>query len=271
MNYRHAYHAGNLADVVKHLTLCTLITRMAEKVAPICFFDTHAGAGIYDLQAAPAQKTNEAAAGVLALRQFHKQKVLQPLQQVLAAFPARFYPGSPAIFRHYLRPRDHLILIEKHPEDAALLTTPFHRDTRIHIHCRDGWEALQALIPPREKRLLVLIDPPYERSDDIEQAIAAMIGVQRHMPQACFALWYPIKDLIQVGHWHEQVAGSGIKKILRAEMFFKAPCEGLFGSGMLLITPPWQIEQNLAPAYVALKPLLAADAPAARIDWLVEE
>lgn len=276
MNYRHIYHAGGLADLIKHIILAHLLKRLAEKPAAFCVLDTHAAIGLYDLESEAAKKTGEAAAGILPFSALPQHESLQPFQAVLEACnhgslkPVRFYPGSPAIIRHYLRKDDRFLAIEKHPEDAAQLRALFAGDTRIHIHLRDGWEAMQALIPPREKRALAFIDPPYEKPDEMDEALTTIGKAYAKMPHALFALWYPLKDPIATGALHEHFANSIYKKVLRVDVPYA--CAGdarrMYGSGMILINPPFQLEAQLRSAFSALAPLFEPGTTPPILEWL---
>lgn len=273
MNYRHHFHAGSLADLVKHLTLSHLLKRLCQKPAPYCVIDTHAAAGLYDLRAPDANKTGEADVGIRAYQQRPAIPAHQPLNDVLNACGHDVYPGSPAIIRHYLREHDKLIAIEKHPEDALKLKNAIGIDPRITIQTRDAWDAMRALIPTPEKRLLVFIDPPYEQPDENEQAFKAIKAAHTKMSHAMFALWYPLKDAVETGILQERFANCGIKKILRADVPFsnKQLPNKMNGSGMIIINPPYQLEDELRAAYDGLAPLFAPDTKPAIIDWLAGE
>ncbi|MDX1921863.1 MAG: 23S rRNA (adenine(2030)-N(6))-methyltransferase RlmJ [Alphaproteobacteria bacterium] len=273
MNYRHHFHAGSLADIVKHITLSHLLIRLHQKPAPFCVIDTHAAAGLYDLTHANAEKTGEAQAGIIPYLKLPPEQTHAPFRAVLDKYGKNTYPGSPAIVQHYLREQDKLVAIEKHPEEAAKLQSMLGYDKRMTIHTRDAWDAMRALIPTPEKRLLVFIDPPYEQPDENEQAFAAIKGAHAKMAHAVFALWYPLKDAVETGILQERFAASGIKKILRADVPFsnKTLPNKMNGSGMIIINPPYQIENDLRAAYAALMPLCAPDTKPAIIDWLAGE
>ena len=273
MNYRHHFHAGSLADLVKHITLSILLKRLCLKPAPYCVMDTHAAAGLYDLRAPDATKTGEADAGIFAYQKLPPCSAHQPFNDVLKAVGADTYPGSPAIIRHYLREQDKLIAIEKHPKEAVKLQATLDNDPRITIHTRDAWGAMRALIPTPEKRLLVFIDPPYEQPDENEQAFNAIKAAYAKMSHAMFALWYPIKDAVETGILQERFAKCGIKKILRADVSFSnqpLPSK-MNGCGMIIINPPFEIEAELSATYDGLMPLFAQGTKPAIIDWLVGE
>lgn len=273
MNYRHHFHAGSLADLVKHITLSHLLKRLVQKPAPFCVMDTHAAAGLYDLSAPEASKTGEADAGIIAYRNLAPHRAHTPFNDVLNAMDDNVYPGSPVIIRHYLREHDKLLAIEKHPEEALKLQAALGHDPRITIHTRDAWEAMRALIPTPEKRLLVFIDPPYEKPNEHLQAFTAITAAYAKMNHAIFALWVPLKDAVETGRLHERFAHAGIKKILRADVSFSNTVlsDKMNGSGMIIINPPFQIEDDLRAAYDDLLPLCAPDTKPAIIEWLAGE
>ncbi|NDE90598.1 MAG: 23S rRNA (adenine(2030)-N(6))-methyltransferase RlmJ [Alphaproteobacteria bacterium] len=273
MNYRHHFHAGSLADLVKHITLSHLLKRLGQKPAPFCVMDTHAAAGLYDLNHPDAHKTGEATAGIDPYLKLSPSPAHAPFNDVLNVLPPHTYPGSPAIIRHFLRAQDKLIAIEKHPEEALKLQSTLGNDARIIIQTRDAWGAMRALIPTPEKRLLVFIDPPYEQPDEHAQAFKAITTAHAKMSHAIFALWYPLKDAVETGIMQERFAQSGIKKILRADVPFSNEIlpNKMNGSGMIIINPPFQIQDDLRTAYHALAPLCATGTKPAIIDWLAGE
>jgi 23S rRNA (adenine2030-N6)-methyltransferase len=274
MNYRHAYHAGGLLDLVKHLTLSHILKRLALKPAAFCVMDTHAAAGLYNLRGEEAQKTNEASIGAFAFLRLPEHPALAPLKDAIARHnpdgETRFYPGSPAIIRHFMRDDDRLIVIEKHAEEAEKLRRFLRGDPQVHLHLRDAFEAMKALLPVPEKRLLVFIDPPYEKPDEMDAAINAIRAAHARVSHGVYALWYPLKDVVATGQLHDRLAATGIPNILRADVAFsKDPLPGkVYGSGMILINPPYQLEDDLREAYAALKPLFGDGAPGAKVEWL---
>ncbi|MBI3419726.1 MAG: 23S rRNA (adenine(2030)-N(6))-methyltransferase RlmJ [Proteobacteria bacterium] len=280
MNYRHAYHAGNLADIFKHLTLAHLLVQLRDKDTPFCVIDTHAGAGSYDLRGTEALKTCEAQSGAFAFAKLEPDAALAPLQEVLAKWnlgisfgkdfqekQLRFYPGSPAIIQHYARANDRLLAVEKHPEENKKLRKMLSPYFNAQIHQRDAWEAMGALIPPPEKRALVFIDPPYEQPDEMEKAFTAISKAYERMAHAVFALWYPVVDDIAVASLKEKFASSGIPKILCLEAEF-SPRKTLRGCGLILINPPWKMGEKLSEALNLLQPLFAESSAPAELSWL---
>ena len=290
MNYRHAYHAGNFADVLKHAVLLALIEAMRSKPAPFCVIETHAGSGSYALDSKEAGKTGEYKDGIsrLLYPDLHGGKAdaaaLPPLlrrwlDSVLAVAGneegLKVYPGSPLQIANALRADDSAQLCELQSEEASRLAELFHRDARIHTHQRNGYEALKALLPPKEKRGLVLIDPPYEAQEaeykQLEQAIR--LCMQR-WPTGVYAIWYPIKLRSQVQPFLRWLPRSGAKRVLRAELLLHpddSPLR-LNGSGMVILNAPWKFDDVLRQSMQAMARLLSKDRPAEwKLDWLLQE
>ena len=276
MNYRHAYHAGNFADVFKHIVLVKMIQHLRAKEAPFCVIDTHAGRGMYDLSSPEAARTREHLGGIGRVKR--SAATADYLDLVTSAaggnLPPTRYPGSPRIARSLLRPSDRLILAELHPEEHAALRREFARDSQVAIHQVDGYKMLNALLPPKERRGLVLIDPPYEAPGEYGHAVVALANAYRRWPTGLYALWYPIKQRPVVWSFHEQLAASRIRKVLVAEFLIRAEEDWnlLNGCGIAFVNPPWRFEDWLHD----LLPALAADlaepaAPPGSIQWLVPE
>jgi len=278
MNYRHAFHAGNFADVFKHTVLALLLKSLARKDAPFCYLDTHAGAGRYDLLNEAAQKTGEYRDGIERL---WNNPPLSGLEDYLAAVRAmnpagtlRYYPGSPAIARHLLRSQDRMVLVEQHPEEYERLKAEFANDRRATVQRQDGYAALKAFLPPREKRGLVLIDPPYESTDEYAQAVEGLRVAYARWSTGVYAIWYPIKDRAPIQGFHRQLTASGIRKMLVAE-FCPYPVDSAFrlnGSGIVIVNPPWQVDEVLDPLLPRLlEKLRRHPSGRAELSWLVPE
>ncbi|TAN06372.1 MAG: 23S rRNA (adenine(2030)-N(6))-methyltransferase RlmJ [Rhodanobacteraceae bacterium] len=277
MNYRHAFHAGNFADVFKHAILLLLLDALTAKAKPLCYFDTHAGRGSYALDAPEATRTGEWHNGIGRMLAVAHPAV--PLQRYLAAIrelhpddASRHYPGSPLLAAHALRAEDRLILCETQEREATALRGLLRRDRRAHVHVRDGYAALYALLPPAEKRGLVLIDPPFEVQDDDFAAIEAALA-QAHLrwPQGVYAVWYPIKSGRVVTPFHRQLASGPFDRVLVAEMLVQpddSPLR-LNGCGMLIANPPWKLDHGLRALLPALRTVLAQSPQASeRVFWL---
>ena len=281
MNYRHSYHAGNFADVAKHSLLVLLLEALGKKPAPWHYFDTHAGAGAYDLAAEAALRTGEAQSGILRL--WAARGSLPPAAERLCAIVAglnpglapgelpRYYPGSPWLAAALARDMDCLTLAELHPEDAQSLKAEFRRDKRTAVHLRDGYEMLSALTPPPERRGLVLMDPPYEVPDEFERLKKTLKSCYGRWPGGTYALWYPLKDEMARTRFLREVERSGLRRILYAELRLSAQTDSLGGSGLLVVNPPWQSEDAMRECLAALAKVLAPETGSARVDWLVPE
>ena len=317
MNYRHAFHAGNFADCMKHAVLVWLLRALARKPAAFAVLDTHAGAGWYALDDGPAQRTGEWRAGIARLLDDPPAPLVDYVGLVKAkgfapgphwgrrpqtpldfgtsdgtdeAENARFpkadrplvgfgatpqscrestsidpYPGSPALIRALLRPDDRLICCETHPEAAAALRRLFARDAQVSVHARDGWSALGALLPPAQKRGLVLIDPPYEQGGEHARLAAALATVAERFPAAIVAGWYPIKHLAPVRALHETIRLRGPRDTVAAELWLRDPTDParLNGCGLLVRHPPWHWDDAWPPLLAALLDRLGNGEPGA--------
>ena len=246
MNYRHAFHAGNFADCFKHALLIDLIECLCRKPAPFCILDTHAGSGRYDLDAEAARRTNEASTGILRLLDTPAPGVLAPYLDMVRRLG--LYPGSPLIERALLRPGDRLVCCERHPEEAALLRRLLARDPQVEVHERSGWEAIGALLPPKEKRGLVFIDPPFEARSEFADTMAALRTGHVRFGHGVFAVWYPVKQLAAVRLFHAEAKASGLRDIVAIEMLLRDPTgpERLNGCGLLVINPPYRFPEQAA-------------------------
>jgi 23S rRNA (adenine2030-N6)-methyltransferase len=275
MNYRHAFHAGNHADVLKHVALLALCDALLAKPAPVFALDTHAGRGLYALSGEAARRTAEADDGVAKLEASRAaagfapaiERYLGAIESCRGAHGADAYPGSPWLLAHALRDDDRIACCELQEEEAAALRHAFHFDPRVAVHRRDGYAAMKALLPPniegrRYARGLVLVDPPYEAQlAEFDMALAALKEGIARWPQGVFALWYPVKQrralqpFLRAAGKLAPKAGGG----LRVELLVRPDDSPLRmnGSGMLLLNPPWRIEATLAPALVQLHALLA--------------
>jgi 23S rRNA (adenine2030-N6)-methyltransferase len=276
MNYRHAYHAGNFADVFKHAILALVLEHAKLKPAPFCVLDTHAGIGRYDLQSPEAGKTGEWRKGIGRLLGPDADPIpaveaglLAPFLDVVRSENAEgglsTYPGSPLLARRLLRAQDRLVAAELHPEDCAALSRCFARDPQTRIMEIDGWLALKASLPPRERRGVILVDPPYEARDEMQSMLDGLAAAVRRFVGGTYLLWYPIKDTAQVERFHDALQALEISKILRAEILIREPLDThlLNGCGLMIVNPPWTLADRLE----ALLPFLAerlAVAPGSR-------
>ena len=281
MNYRHVYHAGNFADVVKHAVLALLLEHLKHKDKPFFVLDTHAGIGRYDLASEEARKTAEADGGIGRL--WAAPRVPPELEGYLAAVAAlnagskgapRWYPGSPLLLRRLLRPHDRLVAVELHPDDAAKLAAEFRCDRQVKVMQMDGYVALKSLLPPQERRGLAVVDPPFEALGEFDRLVTGLGQAHRRWATGIYALWYPIKDMRAVAAFRDSLKASGIRRILSAELWVETPGdpEIFAGCGIMIVNPPWTVKSSLETVFPFLSAVLAR-APGAgwRVAWLVPE
>ncbi|TGQ46661.1 23S rRNA (adenine(2030)-N(6))-methyltransferase RlmJ [Mesorhizobium sp. M00.F.Ca.ET.216.01.1.1] len=282
MNYRHAYHAGNFADVVKHVVLSRLVEYLKQKGKAFRVIDTHAGIGRYDLSSSEAQKTGEWQGGIGRLIDAEPSgaaaALLAPyLDAVRSLNPdgaVKKYPGSPLIARHLLRKQDRLSAIELHPQDVAKLKALFASDFQTRVIELDGWLALGAHLPPKEKRGLVLVDPPFEEEGEFDRLVEGLQRAHKRWPGGIYALWYPVKDRKAVAAFRKALKETGIPKLLDIGFEIRPPSAdpSLDGSGMVVANPPFTLEGELRTLLPALHRLLAVEKPAHwTLDWLAGE
>lgn len=257
MNYRHSYHAGNFADVLKHAVLCWTIRYLQQKEAPLCLVDTHAGSGVYDLTGTEAGKTQEAKDGVLRLLdQASTPPVLQPYLDLVRAQGLNRYPGSPALMQGLARKNDRIVLCELHPQEAENLRINLGAAKNIRVIEGDGYRKLQGLIPPTEKRGVVLIDPPFEKPDELSQLAADFIAAHRKWPTGVFLIWFPIKDKGQIQRFTAELQSSLIPKLTLMTLDVDR-LEGLSSTGLLLANAPYTLEAEWRDALSWLTKVLA--------------
>ena len=281
MNYRHAFHAGNHADVLKHVVLLAMIDALLRKDAPFFVLDTHAGRGRYPLQGGEAGRTGEAAGGILALagndglppalsRYLRAVAADNPVDAVIS------YPGSPLLVAQAMRAQDRLAACELQPEEAAALRSLFASDPRVAVHARDGYGAVRALLPPkvdgqRYARGLVLVDPPYEAQEaEYPQVLQAVREALQRWPQATCAIWYPVKQRRSLQPFFRKLQAVPARSLLLAELLVRpddSPLR-LNGSGMLILNAPWQFDVAMRPALAALQAALGEAGASSRVAWL---
>lgn len=278
MNYRHTYHAGNFADVQKHAILALIIDSLKRKDSAFAYVDTHAGTGCYDLSSVQAEKTGEWRDGIgRIIGRGDAPAEIAPLLEVVAKLNPqggiRHYPGSPWIAAALSRPQDRLALCELHPDDAASLKRLFFPDPRVGVHHRDGYDALKGLLPPPERRGLVLIDPPFEQRGEFQTMVKGLRQAMKRWPTGFYALWYPIKDRPPIDRFHADLSMLGLPKTLVAELLCRPDTDSgrLNGCGMVLINPPWKLDESLARLLPWLVEILAGPGGFSRLDWLIPE
>ena len=281
MNYRHAFHAGNHADVLKHVVLLALCDVLTVKPTACFALDTHAGRGLYALDADAAKRTGESREGIARLSasstsDAHILRYLHAVATCRTRHGEHAYPGSPWLLARALRPIDRIACCELQPDEATALKTNLHDDPRIAVHQRDGYGALKALLPPthgaqRFGRGLVLLDPPYEAQlAEFDLALAALREALSRWPQAIYALWYPIKQRRTLAPFYRNAAGLPSKSTMLVELLVHADDSPLRmnGSGLLLLNAPWRFETSFAPTLAGLASLLAPTMQSSRIELL---
>lgn len=262
MNYRHGFHAGNFADVFKHIVLIALVNSFFRKETPFCYLDTHAGIGVYDLKSENAQKSKEFENGILKLLDSSiTEKNIESLISLVKKINSndlKNYPGSPEIVKQLLRPQDRLILCELHPEEFQQLKKRYGHQKQIAVHHQDGYQALKAFLPPKEKRGLILIDPPYEDKNEFEKLIETLPQALKRFETGVYAIWYPIKNREPVNYFLREIKKHISREMLICELSLypdDLPTH-LNGSGMLIINPPWQLDDELNKTLPILSRLL---------------
>ncbi|HEV7434821.1 MAG TPA: 23S rRNA (adenine(2030)-N(6))-methyltransferase RlmJ [Pseudorhizobium sp.] len=279
MNYRHIYHAGNFADVLKHAVLSRLIVYMQKKDKAFRMLDTHAGIGLYDLSSKEAQKTGEWRDGIGRLMETDlPAKAAELLEPYVAAIRElnpgaglKLYPGSPKLARMLFRPQDRLSAMELHPDDYNRLSRLFEGDYQVRVTELDGWLALGAHLPPKEKRGIVLVDPPFEEEGEYDHLATGLAGAYRRFPGGTYCLWYPLKKGAPIKDFHQALQDLNIPKMLCVELTVCSDREttGLNGSGLVIVNPPFTLKDEMHVMLPVLKEAMARDRFASqRAFWL---
>jgi 23S rRNA (adenine2030-N6)-methyltransferase len=282
MNYRHAYHAGNFADVLKHLILTLVIEHLKQKPAPFRVIDTHAGLGRYDLASVEAGKTGEWVDGIGRILSADLSPavaaILAPYLNEVRAHNSNGalsqYPGSPVLARRLLRRDDRIIVNELHPEDHAVLKAMFDCDPQTKVMQIDGWNAVKALLPPKERRGVILIDPPFEVAGEFDRMKAAIEDGAARFATGTMLLWYPVKNERDIQSFHRDLQRLNIPKILAVTLMVRAPDDGpgLPGNGLVVLNPPFTLPDALAAVLPELVKVLRQGGGAShRIEWLTGE
>ena len=284
LSYRHAFHAGSFVDVHKHITLRMLLKALRKKENAFCYLDTHAGAGSYDLQSEYAQKNREYETGInrVAVADNPPGEVIEYLEAINAVNPRkvkergefRYYPGSPMHARQLLRKQDRMLLMELHNTEAPLLRSVFRDDRRVTVLHGDAFTGLNANLPPKERRGVVLIDPPYEVKNEFQVLTEALIKAWKKWPTGIYAIWYPLQRNQPVPQFQYDLRAAGLRKIFIHEFCVIPDTEPnrLAGTGMLVINPPWHFDKEIGTLLKWLVPVLdrGAGRPP-RCEWLVSE
>jgi 23S rRNA (adenine2030-N6)-methyltransferase len=282
MNYRHAYHAGNFADVVKHIIVTRIVEYLKQKDKAFRVIDTHAGVGLYDLTGVEAGKTGEWQGGIGkvadAALPSPVEALIAPWLKIVRSVNSdktlKKYPGSPKLLRMLFRPQDRLSAIELHGEDYRKLAAEFADDYQVRVIELDGWLALGGHVPPKEKRGLVLVDPPFEQQGEFDRLVDGLQRGYDRWPTGIYALWYPVKDRKSVSAFHKQLRECGVKRILACELMLRGPSPepSLDGSGMIIVNPPFTLEGDLKLIMPALMDAMRIDKGASWwVNWLAGE
>lgn len=275
MNYRHVYHAGNFADVIKHAILALIIEYLKRKETPLMVLDAHAGLGVYDLSSIQAQKTGEWQGGIGRLWNQDIPESLTPWMNVVRSFnpggEVSVYPGSPKLVQWLMRSEDRLVLVEKHPDDHDTLAQEFRRDARVHVHLADAYAQLKASVPPPERRGLVLIDPPYEEKDEYQKLLRGLSNALKRWPTGIYCIWYPIKARAQIDGFLDGLKHLPLPPTLVTELMLRGGDDPfrLNGCGLVILNPPWILEDALKQMLPFLVQTLTDGNGGFRVEWLV--
>ena len=278
LSYRHSFHAGNHADVIKHIVQSLILSSLQQKEKPFVYHDTHSGVGRYDLNHEWSEKTGEYKLGIGRLWDEVElpeelNNYLDAIKQLNEGNELQFYPGSPRVARAHLRKQDRMVLTELHPSDYPLLQQEFQRDRQVSIFKEDGFQRLKASLPPKERRGLVLIDPPYELAKEYRDVAQAIYQAHKRWATGIYAIWYPVVNRCDIEDMIESIKGLGIRKILQIELGVAPDTNerGMTASGMIVINPPWKLEQQMKTILPFLKNTIAPATGHYTLDWVVPE
>ncbi|EJY4342016.1 23S rRNA (adenine(2030)-N(6))-methyltransferase RlmJ [Vibrio cholerae] len=278
LSYRHSFHAGNHADVLKHIVQSLILNSLQQKEKPFVYHDTHSGVGRYDLTHEWSEKTGEYKQGIARVWQQDKipaelDSYLDAIRQLNQGETLRYYPGSPRVARAHLREQDRMVLTELHPSDYPLLEQEFHRDRQVSIYKEDGFARLKASLPPQERRGLVLIDPPYELAKEYRDVVRAIAQSYKRWATGIYAIWYPVVNRCDIDDMLEGLQGLEIRKILQIELGVAPDTNerGMTASGMIVINPPWTLESQMQTILPFLKQAIAPATGHYKVEWVVPE
>lgn len=278
LSYRHSFHAGNHADVLKHIVQSLILNSLQQKEKPFVYHDTHSGVGRYDLTHEWSEKTYEYKQGIARIWQQDNipaelDSYLDAIRQLNQGETLRYYPGSPRVARAHLREQDRMVLTELHPSDYPLLEQEFHRDRQVSIYKEDGFARLKASLPPQERRGLVLIDPPYELAKEYRDVVRAIAQSYKRWATGIYAIWYPVVNRCDIDDMLEGLQGLEIRKILQIELGVAPDTNerGMTASGMIVINPPWTLESQMQTILPFLKQAIAPATGHYKVEWVVPE
>ncbi|MBQ4811983.1 23S rRNA (adenine(2030)-N(6))-methyltransferase RlmJ [Pseudoalteromonas luteoviolacea] len=277
LSYRHSFHAGNPADVIKHLVLAEVLSYMTRKDKPFDYIDTHSGAGLFELASNDAQKTQEFADGIGKLMNYSgsNDAILRYVDMVRGFNKDKlaFYPGSPKVAEQYLRKQDKGWFFELHPQDLPLLQKNTEHKRSLRVKGEDGFKGLIGLVPPLSRRAVVLMDPPYEIKTDYQKAVNTIVKAHKSFTSGTYMIWYPVVDRARIDQMEEALVASGIRNIQLFELATSADTEerGMTASGMIVINPPYVLKQTMADVLPELVDTLAEPDGFFRCEELVSE
>ncbi|KLN47505.1 ribosomal RNA large subunit methyltransferase J [Providencia rettgeri] len=279
LSYRHSFHAGNHADVLKHTVQSLIIESLKEKEKPFLYLDTHSGAGRYQLTGEHAEKTGEYLDGIARIwEQPDLPEELLPYMNIVRRLNdggrLRYYPGSPLLAKFLLREQDKLVLTELHTSDYPLLRGEFLKDRRAQVSREDGYQQLKSKLPPHSRRGFALMDPPYEMKSDYEAVVKAVAEGYKRFATGTYAIWYPVVLRQQIKRMVNQLEATGIRKILQIELAVRPDSDqrGMTASGMIVINPPWKLEQQMRNVLPWLhKTLVPEGTGHTLVEWIVPE
>ncbi len=278
LSYRHSFHAGNHADVLKHIVQSLILNSLQQKEKPFVYNDTHSGVGRYDLTHEWSEKTGEYKQGIARVWQQDNipaelDSYLDAIRQLNQGETLRYYPGSPRVARAHLREQDRMVLTELHPSDYPLLEQEFHHDRQVSIYKEDGFARLKASLPPQERRGLVLIDPPYELAKEYRDVVRAIAQSYKRWATGIYAIWYPVVNRCDIDDMLQGLQGLEIRKILQIELGVAPDTNerGMTASGMIVINPPWTLESQMQTILPFLKQAIAPATGHYKVEWVVPE
>ena len=278
LSYRHSFHAGNHADVVKHIVQSLILDALKQKEKPFVYHDTHSGVGRYDLQDERSEKTGEFRQGIARLwsRDDIPAEISSYMDAIRALNPGselRYYPGSPRVARAQIREQDRMVLTELHPSDFPLLLQEFRGDRQVKIYKEDAFARLKACLPPKERRGVVLIDPPYELKHEYMDVVKAIKESYKRWATGTYAIWYPVVYRENIDKMLGGLEQLGIRKILQIELGVEPDTDerGMTASGMIVINPPWKLESQMKAILPWLQQAIAPTRGHHKVEWVVPE
>lgn len=262
LSYRHAYHAGNFADVLKHSVLTLVLEYMTRKEKGVSYIDSHSGAGMYSLSDTYAEKTGEYKDGIAKILNADAPESLLPYLELIQSLnhheSLSVYPGSPGIAKSILRRQDSANLYELHPTDHQLLSEFSERWRKAHVNMSDGYQGVLSHMPPPSRRGVVLIDPPYEIKNDYEKAVETVVSAYKKFPSGTFIIWYPVVTRSFIDSMETKFNNSRVRNLLKVEFKLREDSEeyGMTGTGLFIVNPPWQLKSQLEEILLFMKKMI---------------